>query len=308
MLSLTTMMAVNIGLGFLSTIPWTVIFIFTQIFGIRLYYIKSEEECQRIQKRISTSSHTTETGKGYGYSFGRWYAMSLSVSDGTYTCYMVATKKSFELLTKPLAPPTSLAKGDSIRNPRNITVAERCGSFGNVYFRKRELSTTIEPRSLQKTVIEKIIAHYNENNQGTFLLHGPPGSGKSILGILLADLLKGNYCNSLKPWQPGDTLSYLYSDVEPTKEKPLILAFDEFDGALAHIHAGTIAFHKHVPTAVSDKAGWNKMLDEIQRGMFPYLILLLTTNKTPEFIREMDPSYIREGRVDIIFEFAGRLD
>ena len=103
MFSLTAMVAINV---ILSYIPWTAVFIITRLFGIRLYYIKGKEECQRIQKRMNdVSSHTTETGKGYGYSFGRWYLLSLSVSDTDYeekyTCYMVATKKSFEALTKP---------------------------------------------------------------------------------------------------------------------------------------------------------------------------------------------------------------
>jgi hypothetical protein len=35
--------------------------------------------------------------------------------------------------------------------------------------------------------------------------------------------------------------------------------------------------------------------------MYPYLILILTTNKKPEFFKELDPSYIREGRVNLIF-------
>jgi hypothetical protein len=43
------------------------------------------------------------------------------------------------------------------------------------------------------------------------------------------------------------------------------------------------------------------MLDEIHIGMYPHMILLLTSNKSPEFIRELDPSYIREGRVDLTF-------
>jgi hypothetical protein len=46
------------------------------------------------------------------------------------------------------------------------------------------------------------------------------------------------------------------------------------------------------------------MLDEIQRGMYPHLIMLLTSNKGPEFIQSLDPSYIRKGRVDITVELS----
>jgi len=93
----------------------------------------------------------------------------------------------------------------------------------------------------------------------------------------------------------------LYSEVEPTAEQPLIIAFDEFDDPLVKIHAG-IPPHKSLPISIHDKPSWNHMLDEIQRGMYPHLLVILTSNKTPEFIREIDPSYIREGRVDLICE------
>ena len=46
------------------------------------------------------------------------------------------------------------------------------------------------------------------------------------------------------------------------------------------------------------------MFDQIDRGVYPFLIVVLTTNKTPEFIRSLDPSYIREGRVNLICEVA----
>jgi hypothetical protein len=45
-------------------------------------------------------------------------------------------------------------------------------------------------------------------------------------------------------------------------------------------------------------------LDEIDRGMFPHLVLVLTSNRDPAFIRALDPSYIREGRVDLTFAVA----
>jgi hypothetical protein len=43
------------------------------------------------------------------------------------------------------------------------------------------------------------------------------------------------------------------------------------------------------------------MLDDIQRGLYPHLILILTSNKHPSFINDMDTSYLRERRIDKIF-------
>jgi hypothetical protein len=36
--------------------------------------------------------------------------------------------------------------------------------------------------------------------------------------------------------------------------------------------------------------------------MFPHLIVVMTSNRGPEFVRALCPSYLREGRVDMVFE------
>jgi hypothetical protein len=41
-------------------------------------------------------------------------------------------------------------------------------------------------------------------------------------------------------------------------------------------------------------------MDEIGRGMFPHLILIMTSNRDPTFVNSLDDSYFREGRVDLI--------
>jgi len=138
-------------------------------------------------------------------------------------------------------------------------------------------------------------------------LYGPPGTGKSMIGVLLAAKLGGYYCNTLKPWQPGDSLGGLYSEVEPSKEKPLVLVFDEVDGVLMSIHKG-IRDHKELPIAIQNKTGWNRMFDEIGRGIYPHLIILLTSNREPEFIDSLDPSYIRPGRVDEIIGLHDKIE
>jgi len=93
----------------------------------------------------------------------------------------------------------------------------------------------------------------------------------------------------------------LYCESEPTKTRPLIVLFDEFDEPLERIHTG-IKAHSEMPTAVGDKSGWNRMLDEIQLGMYPNMILVLTSNRGPNYINTFDKAYIREGRVDLTFE------
>jgi len=296
-----------LGLGYIfSQIPWTVIFLLTPLIGIRLYVINDKEDCKRIQKRIGhRCSHTADGNKGFGYSLGFWYFMSITLNeedyDTRYSIWLVATEASYKRLIEEKVVVT--AESEAIPKT-SLRIYDRMGSFHNSYFKQRELELpTIEPRPVQDVIIQRIKEHQDKHQHTVVYLHGPPGTGKSLVGILLTNDYMGSYCNTLRPWQPGETLSQLYSEVEPTSDAPLVVVFDEFDSALLHIHEG-IPLHKNLPTEISNKTGWNHMLDTIQRGMYPHLILILTSNKTPDFICSLDSSYIREGRVDITVELA----
>ena len=294
-----------------AAIPWVAVFLVTQLFGVRLYVIKDKDIALRIQKRLTHSSHVADGGKGYGYSVGRWYFANISIERSEYgdhyDIWMIATATTYETLTRENGRPlpavtdgTAPAIATTVVT-KAMTVFDRVGSFTHVWFKRRTITLPdVEPRPDQTIVLDAICAHQERKGHTVVFLHGPPGSGKSMIGVMLARRLGAAYCNTLKPWQPGDTLADLYAEAEPTAEKPLVLAFDEFDGALMAIHVG-IPPHKAVPISIGDKAGWNKFMDEIDRGMYPHLLLVLTSNRDPAFIRALDPSYIREGRVDLTF-------
>ena len=89
-------------------------------------------------------------------------------------------------------------------------------------------------------------------------------------------------------------------EVEPTKDKPLIIVWEEIDIQLALIHQG-IEPHKNIPILVRNKSLWNTLLDKIQLGIYPNIILLLTSNMDVKKINQtLDESYLRPGRMDII--------
>jgi len=97
---MSSLLAPLLAINFLSYIPWTFVFLITQMFGIRLYHIKRYEECLKIQNRIKISSHTTDGGKCCGYSCGYWYI--LHMTGGRYQMtsgYMIATEASYKALT-----------------------------------------------------------------------------------------------------------------------------------------------------------------------------------------------------------------
>jgi hypothetical protein len=297
------------ALNLLSSIPWSMIFFFTQFFGIRLYYIKKSDECARIQNRLKACSHTTDGGKGYGYSFGYWYILYISDGqDDIKMVYMVATADSYNKLTEELkGEEKSLFeqgwKPPPITEQTKVSVIERTGSYSNVWFRRRDREAKDKPIGQQGRIVSKIIEDYMKRRHTVAFIHGKPGTGKSMVGILVANEFSSYFCNTLKPWQPGDTIGYLISEIEPTPQKPLVIVFDEIDIVLTKIH-NDIEPHKNIPIAVQDKSGWNHMLDSIQRGMYPNIILIITSNRGPKFIESLDPSYIRKGRVDVTFEMT----
>ena len=297
----------------LTYIPWTSIFLLTRYIGIHLYVLKKREECQRIQKKlIGCCSHIADDGKAFGYSVGRWYIANISTNSGhnssdDYSIWLVATKASYDALTSDTV--TTIKTGSeyvSVPTSEIVStefyIATRAGSFFSIYYKTRNISMNINPIGEQAILIEDIITEYKKKNHIVVLIHGSIGTGKSMLPVLLAKELKGVYCNTAKFWEPGDTMANLVYELEPTEIRPLILSFDEVDSTLELIHKG-IERHKTISIEIHNKPQWNTFLDEIDRGLYQHVILIMTTNKTPEQIAEAtDSSYLRKGRVNMIRE------
>ena len=283
----------------ISSIPWSLLFLFTQHFGILSYTIRKKEECLTIQKNLGTCSQLTD-GKASGYSVGYWYMAHVSTSDMDDThVWLIATKESYEALSKQKEISISF-QSEVLCHNEPITVLDRYGSNTSVYYRERSLKLSVTPRPIQKIVLNGIKEFLNTKKSAIVLLHGPPNVGKTMVSLIAANEFGGSYCNSVSPWEPGDSIVGLYSDTEVSEKNPLIIAFDEVDSAIEQIHRG-ISPHKDVKIRVRNKAGWNKMLDEIQKGFYPHLVIVMTTNKTPEFFNELDSSYMAPHRVDKIY-------
>lgn len=193
---------------------------------------------------------------------------------------------------------TDTSSRTDAKNTGKLTIVRRSGTFYNMYYRVRDTTvTTPKPWPKQEIIISSIMECYEKTRHVVAYIHGPPGTGKSTISIILGKRLQGSFYNTFTPWHPGESLNTVYAEVEPSEDCPLILAMDEIDESLVLIDKG-IPPHSKLPIAVSNRSGWNKMMDEINIGLYPFLIMICTSNKPPGYL---DASYLRDGRVDKIF-------
>jgi hypothetical protein len=178
----------------------------------------------------------------------------------------------------------------------------REGNYWELQYKKRLLTMDIIPNNKQEVIIKDISLYYEDFHQGVFFIYGEPGKGKSTLLRFLGHYYKCHICKTFQITDPNDSIEYLYRQVEPTKDKPLIILFDEIDTLIYSIHHNQIQKHKHFPIEVYNKTTYNTFLDNINDCLYPYVMLLLTSNKTKEEIdNETHSCYLRKGRVNKYF-------
>ena len=172
-------------------------------------------------------------------------------------------------------------------------------------FKEISLEFKFNPKPIQADIINQISEKYNSStfNICRTLVWGQPGGGKSFIGKLLAKKYNAAYCFDIKILDPGTPILDLWQTVMPTKNNPLIIQIDEFDIIINKIHKTDLEKkpHQWLRTMVADKQSYNTFLSEYLICL-PYVIYLFTMNKSPSEITELDPSYIRKNRIDLILE------
>lgn len=272
------------------------IIIFVKIFGVNLYKINRAETVSIVLKKLPKRSSVINEGDNREWIWGWPYIgyVTEKESNSNIRITIFTTNKFY----------SSLVKNEENISKKNKTfivpLYYRTGTYAWLRYRKRECKfLEYIDRTEQTNIVDNIIKNYKQNDKSVCWIHGMPGSGKSTIPILLAKKIKGSLCLTFNPTNPGDNIELVYNSVCPKENKPLIIVFEECDKMIHKIHENRVVYHKNIPTQVSNKTDLNTFFDWIDRGSYLYLIIIMTSNIAPEEIDKLDPSYLRDGRVNL---------
>jgi hypothetical protein len=307
-----------LAMSLLTAIPilYTFPMILAHFFKIQGYKITDQTECNQLISKLNIRrSVFYQNGKPYGVFYGRWYIGYIYSNESQHnqghTMYLIIKRAVYERVTDTAgAGDTSASSASSTSSSSSsatekkiINIRERRGNpwWWDYADRKYDASKFLkkEPRDYQREIIDDIISIVNKKSSrsGTFFIYGEPGTGKSLLTLLLAKQIGAYYCDTWKPTDPGDNLSKVYSTIDDDKQ--LVLVLEECDKLILNVIQGNVKPHLYIPIPMMDKSDWNSMLDKVtDLGFYPNLILILTSNVSRETLHETDASVLRDGRID----------
>lgn len=267
--------------------------------SIRYYVIcENRELIQSILKRYSIQTPFTKRYQEKVVSFGIFYGygyIGYLTPDREQELHLLTVPSLYKkMIEMPSMYSPSPLPTDTERSW--IQVYIRKGTFKNLYYTPLKMDLShITPLGDQGPILEKIIELYKSQHRATIFIHGQSGTGKSSIGYLLAKQLKGFYCHTFNPSEPGDQLSNLIVDMSRDDDEPIIIVLEEIDTLLFSIHEQEIIKHPEIPISVYNKSTWSSFLDDMI--FYNKMIIILTSNTPKETIDNMDDSYLRKGRI-----------
>jgi len=269
------------------------------LFGFTVYYTIDKNTIMKISKKIAHSVLRNEQNDPSGLFFGFIYIGYITEikQDGNnqnQTLYCICRSQQFTKLM-------NIEKQGTFE--KYIKLYTRTGNYFCIKYKNNNFRCTeFIPRNKQSEILDDVILHYKKNRRSVLMITGEPGGGKTFIGVLLAKSLNGSMCKTYNPIEPGDNLRNLYDTVKPTYENPLVLLIDEFDVILHMLHNNNVKFHDNIPIEVKSKMSWNTLLDDINLNIYPFVIVILTSNlNKATIVDKYEQSYIRPGRVDLYY-------
>jgi hypothetical protein len=266
---------------------------------------------------IATSSHASEMP--IGIVVGKWWVAWVvtvniqkrdSVAIG-YTVSFWASIRGHALIFPQDLDTVKVETNVSpdVTNLHTLSVWRHDGPFKETKLSEETISFVHDHCEKQLDVVNKMVEMVTaskENGHGNRLcvaIAGPSGTGKSRIVRAFALAIGAKIADDFHPTQAGENMSALLRITKPTKKNPLVIVLEEVDQIFKAIHQDNVKDHEFLVTPVRDKPGWNTFMDRFVE--VENVFLIMTTNMPFENIDKMDPSFMRQGRVDLRVNFGG---
>jgi hypothetical protein len=217
------------------------------------------------------------------------------------TVHVVAFRGSPPIILEPDAPTKDDVEFDviTVLEPGSNDVSDTCLES----FEQTAIDSDIPANvAADATAVADVMAsefHASGCKAKVFVLMGRPGCGKSLAVRALTLRLNATLYSLYNPTRTGECIWRLLATY-PTKKSPLVIAFEEFDVALANMMRGGVNETDKLRRDAIDKSSWNNLLDRFKRNK--NVVLVMTTNRCDDELLNLvclgDSSMLRPGRVD----------
>lgn len=314
MSSIAIITAVGFSALHFFSVLFTPLLFAVRSFGLHYYIVRNDDEKTRaITKVLQTTALNSITlfqqgcYQPSGYFINRrctgYYSYSTSYNSSSTEIHIFTTEPYFKSLVETTTAPISFASTTTTTMPvtsKSITFFARAGSYTMTYYSRTRIELhELEPRGQQGEITESICESFIKNKRGVYFLYGVSGAGKSTIGMLVASRLKGTFCHTFNPTDPGDTLHHLLRDSEPTDEHPTVILLEEVNTMIRAVHENAIQKHKNVCTCIHNKSTYNTFMDDLI--LYRNVLIIMTSNESKDAIDALDPCYLRKGRVSEYF-------
>lgn len=300
------------GFGLLSmfTPILTPLLFILRLLGINYYTIRNDEERIRLvikylQKNTVSSQIIYQYGNSFpsgtfiGWHCVGYYHYASQREGGTGEVFIICSKDAFaKIIEMPkIAPVFKQVESETpTEEAFPLMIYGREGAFTNLFYSSMNLDLQgLEPRGQQKEIVDDICRQFKETSRGVFFIHGVSGAGKSTIGLLVAKRLKGHFCHTFNPTEPGDNLHLLLRDTCPSEGSPTVIVIEEVNTLIHSIHEGNIQRHKNITTLIYNKSTYNTFMDDLI--LYRNVIIIMTSNEDKSTIDALDPCYLRAGRI-----------
>ncbi len=310
------------GFGLLSMFStlYTPFLFLLRTIGINYYIIRNDDEKTRAIAKVLKTATTNSislfqcgafhpSGCFINQRCMGFYDYSSNYGNTSIAIHIFTTTQYFQTIFETEKAPISFSstlKSKPIPSSSSITIYSRTGSYSMIYYSRLRIDVNdLEPKGQQGEIVSHICENFAKKRRGVYFIHGVSGAGKSTIGLLVANRLKGSFSHTFNPTEPGDTLHHLLRDSDPTDEHPTIILLEEANTMIHAIHDGNIPKHKNVTTCIFNKSTYNTFMDDLI--LYRNVMIIMTSNESKESIDNLDTCYLRKGRVSSYYSMLETL-